>query len=67
MNRAQKLAAEIAAHFGSKPRRCIDTEYNDVCWVALERPNNAIVVYEDDANRRVETGNHNGRFKDVAK
>lgn len=50
-----------------KPRRAIDTNFPETlprCWVLLEEPNNAVVVYDDDPKTDVSTGNHPRRFLD---
>lgn len=62
---AQSFAEETAKELGSTARRVIDAEYGDACWLAFEKPNCAIVYYEDDPQCQVSVGNRDGRFIDA--
>lgn len=69
MTDAEKLALEIAGEYNSSETRlCRDTSFPDApqCYVAMEWPDNAIVVYLDEPDTCVSTGNHAGRFQGVA-
>lgn len=65
---AESLAREIMAgmRVDGEPRRALDTAYGDVCWVAIESPAYAVVVYDDEPDTQVSTGNHRGRFATLA-
>lgn len=55
-------AVEVAATYKAEPKRAIDNEYGDPCWVGYEWPDSALVIYDDEADAVVATGNHPGRF-----
>ena len=61
---AESLAREImkALRAEGDPRRAVDTAYGDLCWVAYETAKSAIVVYDDEPDVQVSTGNHPRRF-----
>lgn len=60
--RAPKAAVEAAKMYGTTPRRAKDTEQAAGCWIAFESDESAVVVYDDEPDVSVQTGNHKGRF-----
>jgi hypothetical protein len=62
---ARAKAQAVADHVGKgfTIRRALDTSNkNAPCWIAAEDATCAIVVYEDEPDAVVSTGNHEGRF-----
>ena len=63
---AIELARELrqTLNVEGEPRRALDTAYGDLCWIAYEDEDCATVVYDDEPDTQVATGNHSGRFAD---
>ena len=67
MTLAQATALQVARlnNFDTgKVRQALDTDYRQCppCWIILEQPDRAEVVYEDDPASIASTRNRPGRF-----
>jgi hypothetical protein len=72
MHPAETTARAVALSFPKGEDRsvahCRDTSFPDSpsCFVTGARESSALVVYEDEPDAIVSTGNHPGRFEAVA-
>jgi hypothetical protein len=64
-NKAYMTAKQAADIYGSAPQYAIDNEHSAGCWIAWETDQSAVVVYIDEPDCTVSTGNYIGRFAKI--